>query len=344
MGTWVNFKRLREEVHFAQVLDDLGVDVTVKSDQAIGHCPLPGHQAHSKRRSKSFSVNLERNIFQCFGCQAKGNVLDFWALMSGHDPEDKEQFRAAALDLQSRFLGGGSADAGESDQGEASKPAKEESRPVIVNAPLPFELQGLNPDHEYLRKRGLRPETVKHFGLGYCSRGLMARRVVIPLHDSEGQLIGYAGRIVDDHKIDDDNPKYRLPGPRERDGKVHELHKSEFLFNGHRFPRDTVGDLIVVEGFFGAIWLHQLGHENVVALMGSSISSAQARLITEFLSVDGTVWMMPDGDEAGEKCAVSVFEAVGTDRAVRWAKMPGGRQPDDLDSEDVELLLDPWAQ
>jgi len=343
MGTWVNYKRLREEIAFARVLDDLGVEVTIKGDQAMGFCPLPNHQARSEKRSKSFSVNLQRNIFQCFGCQAKGNVLDFWALMNGHDPEDKEQFRTAALSLQSRLLDGGSAGAKKSDQDETVAQEARQDRSVVVNAPLPFELQGLDPSHAYLRKRGLRPETVEHFGLGYCSRGLMAGRVAIPLHDRDGQLIGYAGRLVDDRKIDDDNPKYKLPGPRERDGKAYHLHKSEFVFNGHRFNQ-TVDDLVVVEGFFGAMWLHQLGHFNVVALMGASISETQARLLLDVVAVDGTVWVMPDGDQAGEKCALAVFRSVGADRAVRWARLPDAKQPEDLDGEDLELLLDPWAQ
>mgnify|MGYP002682816700 FL=1 len=87
MSPWVNFKRLRESLDFAQVLRDYDVAVTMKGDQAMGFCPLPDHKGRTDRKSKSFSVNLKKGIFQCFGCQAKGNVLDFVALMEGLDPD-----------------------------------------------------------------------------------------------------------------------------------------------------------------------------------------------------------------------------------------------------------------
>ena len=76
---------------------------------------------------------------------------------------------------------------------------------------LNFELQGLDPSHAYLKERGFTTETIAYFGLGYCSRGLMQGRIAIPLHDEHGLLVGYAGRLVDDREIDEDNPKYRFP-------------------------------------------------------------------------------------------------------------------------------------
>lgn len=348
MTQWVDFKLVRQSVGFGQVLSDLGVRVTIKGDQATGFCPLPGHKARSKGASPSFSVNLKRGIFQCFGCHAKGNVLEFFTLMEGLDPSDAQQLRAAALRLQERYLAGDverdGARVSEKDAAAADAPVEEDdSRPRIINAPLDFTLQSLDPSHPYFKRRGLTPETVARFGLGYCKRGLMKGRAVIPLHDHEGRLIGYAGRLVDDKAINDEEPKYRLPGKREREGVVHEFRKSEFLFNGHRFA-ETVDDLVVVEGFFGAMWLHQQGFSNVVALMGSSISEAQSNLILDILALDGTVWAMPDGDEAGEKCAHAVFEAVASQRAVRWVRLPDGKQPEDLDADGLGPLLDPWTQ
>ena len=78
--------------------------------------------------------------------------------------------------------------------------------PTVVNAPLDFALKNLDPDHPYLSGRGFTPETIARFGLGYCSRGLMKDRIAIQLHNGEGKLIGYSGRVVDDAAITEENP------------------------------------------------------------------------------------------------------------------------------------------
>ena len=210
----------------------------------------------------------------------------------------------------------------------------------LVNVPLNFELKGLDPNHSYLQERGLTPETINYFGLGYCNRGLMKGRIAIPLHDVEEQLIGYAGRIVDDEAIDADHPKYKLPGSRGREGIVHDFSKGLFLFNGHRI-HGPVEDLIVVEGFFGAMWLHQCGWPNVVALMGATCNDRQAELLAHLLTPLGCLWIMPDGDQAGDRCAVDVLTRVAPRRAVRWIELDHGKQPDGCGPEELKGLLCP---
>jgi len=117
-----------------------------------------------------------------------------------------------------------------------------------VNAPLDFTLKMLDAEHPYLKQRGLTSKTISDFGLGYCSRGMMQGRIVIPLHNLQGELIGYAGRLVDDSKVNDEQPKYRFPGSRERNGVRYEFQKSQFLFNSHQI-NGPIDDLIIVEGF-----------------------------------------------------------------------------------------------
>ncbi len=249
MKTWIDFKALRAKLDFEQVLRHYGVEVKRKGNQHQGFCPLPNH--NGKKNSPSFSANLEKGIFQCFGCGAKGNVLDFGALMEKTDPKDGAALRKVAVELQRRFcpeLG-----ASTETKSPAKKPEKTESEsdlPVVVNAPLDFELKGLDAEHPYLKGRGFAPETIKHFGLGFCSRGLLKDRVAIPMHDHEGKLVGYAGRVVDDASINEDNPRYRFPGKRERDDKHFEFRRTLFLYNGYRV-KAPVDDLIVVEGFTG---------------------------------------------------------------------------------------------
>jgi DNA primase len=208
MKTWIDFKVLRSKLDFEQVLRHYGVEVKRKGDQHQGFCPLPNHQG--KKNSPSFSANLERGIFQCFGCGAKGNVLEFAAMMEKADPKDGAALHNVAAELQKRFcpeLGDAST---ETKKAVAKKPEKSEPKselPVVVNALLDFELKGLDAEHPYLLSRGFTPETIKHFGLGFCSRGLLKDRIAIPLHDHEGKLVGYAGRVIDDALISEGNPR-----------------------------------------------------------------------------------------------------------------------------------------
>lgn len=307
-----------------------------KGDQAVAFCPLPGHD---DKKSKSFSANVAKGIFQCFGCQAQGNVLDFCIRMEGFDPENSREFRQGALKVQERFSGKSPAPLMVHEKGESSSVVQEASVKRVVNAPLDFELKNLDANHAYLQARKLSLETIERFGVGFCPRGMMQGRIAIPLHNQAGQLIGYAGRLVDDSAVDEDHPKYLLPGKREKDGIAYEFAKGQFVFNGHRIT-GPVEDLVIVEGYFGAMWLHECGQENVVALMGSSCSEHQASIIRELLAAEGCVYVMPDGDAAGEKCALSVFEMVGSYRAVRWIRLEDGQDPDSLTFEQTRRLLD----
>src|SRR5580693_6809269 len=156
-ATWIDFKALRAKLDFEQVLRHYDVDVKRKGKQHHGFCPLPSH--NGKRNSASFSANLERGIFQCFGCGAKGNVLDFAALMEKVDPKVGASLREVALRLQQRFCPE-SADTPKSARAfPAPKPetretsAAAQTSPAIVNAPLDFELKGLDAEHPYLLGR-----------------------------------------------------------------------------------------------------------------------------------------------------------------------------------------------
>src|SRR5258706_731975 len=244
MTTWIDFKALRAKLDFEQVLRHYGIEVKRKGKQHHGFCPLPSHQG--QKNSPSFSANLERGIFQCFGCGAKGNILDFACMMSNADSNDGSALREVAVELQSRFhLDVGSA-SHEIKKAPVTNPEKAEPKgesPIAVNAPLDFELKQLDAQHPYLISQGFTPETIRNYGLGFCSRGLLKDRVAIPLHDSEGKLIGYAGRVVDDSTITEDNPRYRFPGARKRDGQLFEFRKTLFLYNGFQI-KAPVDDLI----------------------------------------------------------------------------------------------------
>jgi DNA primase len=214
---------LRAELSFIDILHHYGVELKERGEQWQGFCPLPTHEG--KRNSPSFSANVGKGIRQCFGCGAKGNLIEFATRMEGLNPDNPEDFRKAALLLQRTF----GKDGGEREQPPKPKEARrerneqedhEEESSGVVNAPLDFELHRLDYSHPYLRERGFTEETIKTFGLGYCERGPMKGRIAIPLHDAKGALIGYAGRIVDEEAVGKDTPRYLFPGSRERNGPV----------------------------------------------------------------------------------------------------------------------------
>ena len=153
-----------------------------------------------------------------------------------------------------------------------------------------------------MASRGLSPDTVKHFGLGIAGRGSLKGRLAIPLRDHNAALVGYGGRLVDDSRISEENPRYRLPPKRERDGKLFEFRKTLFLYNGYRFT-EPLDNLVVVEGFPSVWWLTQCRKPSVVATMGADCSERQAELIVSLVKPEGRVWFVPDRDDAGERFA-----------------------------------------
>ena len=331
MNQWVDFKKLRRRLSFEQVLQYYRVEIVRKrNDQHLGPCPLPKHNGN--RKSSTFSANLTGGMFQCFGCKARGNHLEFAALMEGINPEDGAALRHLALRLQAQFFPDESADKPEV---RRESPTKDGVLPVVINAPLDFELKGLDDRHPYLENRGFLSETVTHFGLGVASRGLLKDRLASPVHDQDGCLIGYAGRGVDDTVVSRDNPRYLFPGSRERLGVRHEFRQSLFLYNDWRM-NSSLDDLIVVSGFTSVWWLHQHGYTAVVATMGADCSEEQAKRITSLVKTNGRVWVLPDGDAMGERFAHSVLVKVAPHRFVRWIRLEAGWQPTDLTAEHLE--------
>jgi len=331
---WINFKELRARLNFEDVLRHYGIEIKRKGVQHQGFCPLPNH--NGSQNSPSFSANLERGIFHCFGCGAKGNVLEFAALMQGVDVNDGEALRSVAVELQQQFFPQG-ASTRKKPVTDAQKP-EPKSTPIAVNAPLDFELKDLDVGHPYLSSRGFTRDTMRFFGVGFCSRGLLKDRVAIPLHGLDGKLLGYAGRVVDDAEISDVNPRYRLPSRRERHGTIYEFRKTLFLYNGFRI-KAPCDDLIVVRGFPSVWWLHQHGHPSVVATMGAEVSEEQLELIVSLVKPSGRVWLLSDGDKAGERFVELLLCEVSPHRFVRWIKPVEGQQPTDLSAEQLKTCF-----
>jgi DNA primase len=337
MGEWIDFRELRQKLNFLEIFENYSVRLKVKGKQATGPCPLPQHGG--ERKKHCFSANLEKGIFQCFSCEAKGNILDFCCLMDGGDPSRGADLRKTALALSKQS--GAAAD------DQRSRPAKKSPAPhpekisgdkIVINAPLDFALKNLQTDHPYFAEKELNPGTVAKFGLGFCSRGHFGGRIVIPLHSRQGMLVGYAGRTLDETE-----PKYLFPGTRKHDNLVHEFRKTELLYNFHRISKPH-GDLIVVEGFRSVWWLTQEGFGNVVALMGWFMSDEQEKLIRSLRGTAGTLIILMDGDEAGRKARKSILERFKDSIPIIAPELPPDTQPTDFTSDELESLFDPAAQ
>ncbi len=334
-GRRVDFRQVKEQVRFEQVLQYYGLldGLRRKGEELVGYCPLHDERRYNK---DAFSVNTARNIFHCFACGASGNVLDFVCQRENLEP------REAALALQERFL---------SDQPEAAKErqprqrAKEredaksaeasedqvsEGGPVLVNPPLTFELKNLDSKHPYPNDRGLDQKAIATFGLGYCNRGLMQGRIVIPLHNERGELVGYAGRWPGEPP--EGEPKYKFP-PK--------FHKSGVLFNLHRIDASEAQDkgLIVVEGFFGVFRLWQSQFYNVVALMGTALTPEQERLLLGVLGERGKVVLLLDNDEPGREATARIVERLVGKVVVRVVDLGAASEPEELSVKQAQELL-----
>jgi len=200
-----------------------------------------------------------------------------------------------------------------------------------VNPPLKFALKSLDPAHPYLIERGFTMETIAHFGVGLCTgKGIMAGRIAIPIHNEQGELVAYAGRWPGNPP--DGEGKYKLPTG---------FHKSLVVYNLHR-AKDQAKDqgLIVVEGFFDCMRLHQAGISNVVALMGSSLSDQQEALIVAAVGLQGKVALMFDEDEAGWKGREEALSRLSSRVHVKVIGLgEEGSQPDTMPEAEMKRYL-----
>jgi DNA primase len=328
MATWVDFDAIKASVSLEQVLLHYNLldTMTRKGNRVSGLCAF-----HPDAKTKSFKADLEKNCWNCFGaCNRGGDQIDLVCVAERIETGSRNSDRRrAALLLQEWFsititpsdspqakptaslrsrhrtkIGGadGSPSAADTDhptKAASSTPAvaDEQQAPEVPeppqNRPLTFTFRHLDPLHPYLSARGLSEETIAFFGLGYhAGKGIMAGRICIPIHNEAGELIAYAGRWPAEEGWPEGEDKYKLPPG---------FHKSLEVFNLHRAREYASDGLIVTEGFFTVFEFWQCGRKNVVALMGSSLSEAQERLIVQTVGGRGRVLLAFDPDAAGKK-------------------------------------------
>ena len=307
-GQEVNFAAVKQGVEMEAVLRHYQVDDLQggRGGRYRGRCPI-----HRGEGRDAFHVDVKRKIFHCFSCGAGGDVLDLVALLN------QCTLREAALQLKDWFPGAATG-------GEPPGRQRVRKGNISVNLALKFRLGGVDGAHAYWRARAIKPSTASEWGVGYYrGAGMLSGRVVIPIHDEQGQWVAYAGRSVDGRE-----PRYRFPAG---------FGKSQVLFNFHRAAATGGETVIVVEGFFDCLRIRQAGWASVVALLGTELYEHPAELLQARF---GRVLLMLDGDEAGRLGRDRVAARLRNRCEVGVIQLPEGEQPDQLPERELRQLIE----
>lgn len=311
MSPWLDFQSIKRAANLESVLRHYRVELRRSGkDQYRGPCPI-----HRGKGRDAFHANMARNVFHCFACGAGGTVLDLVAAI-----ERCSLYEAAEkLKTMTSFFG-------------PSRPVPSEKELVTerrkVPLPLSFSLRGIDCTHPYLADRGISKETAVTFGVGfYTGPGLMHQRLAIPIHNAAGELIAYCGRSVDQTQ-----PRYRVPPG---------FAKSEVLFNLHRAAGTEAACVVLVEGFFDCMKVHQAGIQAVVALMGAVLYEPQrCALLSRFHQI----LLMLDGDVAGRNATKIIAAKFRPHCPVHVVELPVRVQPDQLSMQEIREILAPTIQ
>jgi len=304
----------------------------------FGLCPF-----HSEK-TPSFSVNTERQIYHCFGCGKGGSVINFIMEIENLSFPDAVHFlaRRAGLEVPE-------------DRPDENKSRRERILSLNRDAARFFHEQLLlktgAPAQEYIARRQISSAFVKNFGLGFAPdswsaltdamtrRGYtraelveagLARtgksggvydyfrnRLMFPVIDVRGSVIGFSGRILGDGE-----PKY-LNSP---DTLVYSKARSLFALNLAK--KSKSGYIILAEGNIDVVSLHQAGFDSAVASLGTSLTPDQARLIARYAN---EVVIAYDADAAGQKAAQRAIGILqNLDIKVKVLRLPGAKDPDEF--------------
>lgn len=308
-----------------------------------GCCPF-----HNEK-TPSFYVNDEKGFYHCFGCSAHGDAIRWMTDQRGLGFMDavKELADAAGMEVPAP------------DPRAAERAERANSLYDVMAAAQDWfsaQLDGIEgaEARTYLEKRGIKPATVKAFGIGFApdargklksalahfgedkliESGLLIQveakdsydrfrgRLMIPIRDARGRVIAFGGRILGTGE-----PKY-LNSP---DTPL--FDKGRTLYNLDRASPASrkTGRVIAVEGYLDVIALSQHGIDEVVAPLGTALTETQ---IARLWQMADTPILCFDGDSAGQKAAVRAahrsLPGLLPDRSLSFASLPHGLDPDDL--------------
>ena len=305
-----------------------------------GLCPFHGE------KTPSFHVNAEQGYFHCFGCGAGGDVITFIRKIENLDYIDAVKFLAQRAGME--LPEDGRDEAAARIRGRIYEANRETAR--FFHRCL-YSEEGKNA-LAYLRDRGLTERTIKHFGLGYSpnsryalvrqlrslgfrdeeiiranlgfqgrygSKGALDRfadRVMFPIIDLRGNVIGFGGRIMTDQK-----PKYLNTSDTMVFNKSQNLYALNFAKNAGEKR------LILAEGYMDVISMHQAGIDTAVCACGTALTPDQIKLISQYAD---EVILSYDSDEAGQKATLRSLELFRNSPVrVGVLQIPGAKDPDE---------------
>ncbi|MBO5495469.1 MAG: DNA primase, partial [Eubacterium sp.] len=310
-----------------------------RGNTSVGLCPF-----HNEK-TPSFTVYNDTQSYYCFGCGAGGGAINFIMRIENLDFTDAVKFLADRAGLQMP------------QDGFDDSLAKRRRNILAINRETAkfYYNYMMSPEGkvglDYFLNRGLRPGTIKRFGLGYApdawdellkylkNKGFSVsdmvaanvvkisknnhyydtfkNRVITPIIDVRGNVIAFGGRVLDDSK-----PKYINTA----DTLVYK--KTNELFAMNLAKESKADNLILCEGYMDVIAMHEAGFTNAVAGCGTALTSEQVRLISRYTN---EVILAYDADEAGQKAidkAVRLFSQ--TDVKIRIPVLTGGKDPDEI--------------
>ncbi len=347
-GDWTEFLRTLKDK--CDLVDVIGSNVKLerRGYQYWACCPFH----HEK--TPSFAVNAADRYYHCFGCGRSGDVITFVKEYENVDFMQAVQILAARAGLEMPAFDERAA------QENAEKKKKRDRLSALMKDAAHFYLgnlySGRAEEHlAYIAKRGISPSTAKKFGLGASLdyKGLPAHllahgytqeecaesgscaltedgelidslggRLIIPIINNFDEVIAFGGRVM--HPTD--HAKYK----NTRETLL--FNKSKTLYNINLVKREkrlaAIPNLIMLEGYMDVISLYQAGFRNVVASMGTSLTSEQVRLAKRYTD---TVLISYDGDAAGQNAnlrGLSLLEREGI--RIRVVPLPDGLDPDDV--------------
>lgn len=319
------------------------VQLKTRGRKAIGLCPFHGE------RTPSFSVDLERGLWYCFGCSEGGSVYNFLMRIEGLSfPQAVKKLAdevGVALELaeqedpQARYR---------DRLRELLERTAQYYSELLLRSPLG------QPARDYLQDRGLTLETAEKFRLGWApssgdalvrklqgagysmeegveagvvrqrgGRDLLRERLVFPITSAPGKVVAFGGRIITPDP-DKKTPKY-LNTP---ETSIYSKREHLYGLSFHRGEISRAKEALVMEGYLDVIAVSQAGYHLSVASLGTALTAEQCKLLSRYAR---RVHLFYDADRAGRSAtekAIDLFEQAGL--LVNVSQLEQGEDPDSI--------------
>ncbi|EFD7763728.1 DNA primase [Escherichia coli] len=331
------------------IVDLIDARVKLKKQGKNFHACCPFHN----EKTPSFTVNGEKQFYHCFGCGAHGNAIDFLMNYDKLEFVETVEELAAMHNLEVPFEAGSGPSQIERHQRQTLY--------QLMDGLNTFYQQSLQQPvatsaRQYLEKRGLSHEVIARFAIGFAPPGWdnvlkrfggnpenrqslidagmlvtndqgrsydrFRERVMFPIRDKRGRVIGFGGRV-----LGNDTPKY-LNSP-----ETDIFHKGRQLYGLYEAQQDNAepNRLLVVEGYMDVVALAQYGINYAVASLGTSTTADHIHML--FRATNNVICCY-DGDRAGRDAAWRALETampyMADGRQLRFMFLPDGEDPDTL--------------